>query len=233
MTQYVIKATACHDITDDTFWAENVNDETDYAYLTKEQVAAAGGTGAVLEAEDVWFLKDGQYTVVSTMETAPVYPDPIEIAADDGMQAAIGAAHAEPHDEAEAGSVVIGGEGRDTDAHMAVLEAQLTGENEHAERLDNLSTEQREAIFAEASGMLRAAIFSPDFGNKDAYLLMTQVNGEGTTLGNMATSKAIHNAAEFAGRMMGMPAFLASLFADMVQVQAQSILAGPAEKDLN
>lgn len=212
MTKYIVKSITCP-IEGEKFWAENENDKSDWSYLTPNVAAELGGVGAVVEATSPYELQNG-------------IPDPVHVADDDGMQAAIGAAHVEPHVEDEFVSIGTEDPEYDRDFHFEVVESFLNPEKgERVEVAEDMSQEQREKSFAEATELLREVIFSPEFGKSASYLVVVKPTGStGTTMGNLSPRDAVTLPAEYAGRMMGMPAMIASLFGMTIERQVQDLL---------
>lgn len=185
MPKFVVKSEKCEDLDRSVFWAENVENAKDYVYLTQEQVTAIGGTGFEVEATDVWAVRDGYYTNAHPSEALRA-----QVAEDDGMGMAIGAA---PAFEIETASV--------SSDFLPIPDhvVDVAGENPSIDMNDASGKEAaRRQLHAKVDAMFDRA----DFGTASTIVLITNApaaNGTGDIAGwhgNMPTADAISIAAQ-------------------------------------
>jgi hypothetical protein len=175
-----------------------------------------------LYAEDVtdssnwhWLSPAAPYTVGTEFSEV----DPIHVAADDGMQAAIGAAHVEAHDEPDDVGVVSSdfislGDVDPTERARDIVRNVVLKEGESASVVNDLTPEDKQKLFATAQQMIADVIFGDDFGYAGSYLVLSSTDGEKFEIqGNMNPMTAAPVLEAYLYRIMGIPADVADMLA--------------------
>lgn len=223
MTKYVLKSEKCEDTSNTVFWAENVDDKDDWAYLSQEAVARLGGTGFIVEAETANDVAYGGTPVGPSEALAAQVKEP-DIdhdhlrADDDGMGQAAGSASSD-FLEAVAGNTAysLGNEAENT------VTGTLHGTDVHD--ID------KDTILDAVTTTVRSVINSdnwPDNGKQ--FILFTMAENEDGSYalgaqGLMDPNLAVEAAKHYFGQKTGIPFEVAEAFEAAMQQ------AGEVEED--